>query len=285
MDKMIDRAPLPIDEASRQAGDEFARLASLMRILRAPGGCPWDREQTPASLRPYLLEEAYEVLAAIEAGDDENLREELGDLLLQPVFHAQIASEEGRFSLADALRSINEKLIRRHPHVFGSVQADDSAQVLVNWNAIKQQEKAARSEEHPSSTASILDGVSRAQASLSLAQEVSKKAARAGFEWPDEAGVLDKLREEVRELEEALASNNRERIAEELGDALFTLVNIARWRKIDAEFSLRDMVARLSSRFRDMEAVARERNLALQVLGAADWDALWNEAKAREKSS
>lgn len=283
MDKKPDQELLPIDESSRAAGKEFARLAALMRVLRAPGGCPWDREQTPNSLRPYLLEEAYEVLAAIEAGDDENLREELGDLLLQPVFHAQIASEEGRFTIADALRSINEKLIRRHPHVFGDVQADDSAQVLANWNSIKQAEKAARPAE--SSASSVLDGVSRAQASLSLAQEVSKKAARVGFEWPNEAGVLEKLREEVSELEEALQSNNRERIGEELGDALFTLVNIARWRKIDAELSLRDMTTRFSNRFRAMEALSRQRGLDLQVLGAPEWDALWNEAKAREKSS
>ena len=281
MDEKTLQTPLFIDESSRLAGNEFARLASLMRILRAPNGCPWDREQTPDSLRPYLLEEAYEVLAAIESGDDENLREELGDLLLQPVFHAQIASEEGRFTLADTLRSINEKLIRRHPHIFGDVRADNSAQVLANWNSIKQAEKAER---EPKPDASILDGISRSQPSLSLALDVSKQAARAGFEWPDEAGVLDKLREEVRELEEALQSDDRERIGEELGDALFTLVNIARWRKIDAEFSLRDMVSRFSNRFQAMESLAREQNLELQVLEADGWDALWNEAKAREKS-
>jgi MazG family protein len=273
---------LEINDAARQAGDEFARLAALMQRLRAPDGCPWDREQTPQSLRKYLLEETYEVLAAIESGDDENLREELGDLLLQPVFHAQIAEEESRFTLADALRTINEKLVRRHPHIFGDVQADDSAQVLANWNAIKQQEKAARV--NPPQDESVLAGVSKSQPALSLAQDVSKKAARVGFEWPDEAGVLEKLREEVTELEETLQSNDNQRISEELGDALFTLVNIARWRKIDAELSLRDMVARFSGRFRDMESLAKERNLDLQVLSAAEWDALWNAAKAREKS-
>jgi len=281
MDEMP-QDPLRPDAAALEAGREFARLASLMQRLRAPGGCPWDREQTLDSLRPFLLEEAYEVLQAIESRDDENLREELGDLLLQPVFHAQIAQEEGRFTLADALRSINEKLIRRHPHVFADVRADDSAQVLANWNAIKQQEKAARGEPRPQ--ASVLDGVARAQPALSLALEVSRQAAKAGFEWPHQAGVLDKLREEVRELEDALASGSRERVSEELGDALFTLVNLARWRKIDAEFALRDMTARFSSRFRTMETLARERSLDLQTLDAPAWDALWNQAKAHEKN-
>ncbi len=281
---MPSQEPLKIDDEAREAGAEFARLVALMQRLRAPGGCPWDREQTPDSLRPFLLEEAYEVLEAIERSDDDNLCEELGDLLLQPIFHAQIAREEGRFCISDALRSINEKLIRRHPHVFGDVSAEDSAQVLVNWNAIKQAEKAGRPQREEKPNASILDEISRAQPALSLAMDVSKKAAKAGFEWPDEAGVLDKLREEVRELEEALQSNNRERIGEELGDALFTLVNIARWRKIDAEFSLRDMVSRFSKRFQAMELLARERGLDLQVLVPREWDVLWNEAKAHEKN-
>jgi tetrapyrrole methylase family protein/MazG family protein len=274
---------LEIDAHAREAGEEFARLVALMSRLRAPDGCPWDREQTHQSLRKYLLEESYEVLAAIESGDDGNFCEELGDLLLQPVFHAQLAHEESRFSIADALRAINGKLVRRHPHVFGTVQADDSAQVLANWDAIKKSEKQSRSTGADSE--SILDGVPRAQPSLSLAHEISKRAAKEGFEWPDEAGVLDKLREEVRELEEALEGGNSERIGEEIGDALFTLVNIARWRKVDAELALRDMVARFSGRFRDMEVLAREENLGLRELDANGWDALWNRAKAREKEA
>ena len=266
-------------EAKQTAGEAFEELVSLMARLRAENGCPRDREQKHEELPPYLIEEAYEVLEAIEKRDDAGLREELGDLLLQPVFHAQLASEEGRFSIADALRAINDKLIRRHPHIFGEVEAKDSAQVLANWEAIKKQEKSGTPEEKQS----VLGDVAWGQPSLSLAMEVSKKAAKAGFEWPDEDGVHLKLREEVAELDEALASGNKQRASEELGDVLFTLVNIARWRKLDAELSLRDMVRRFSARFEAMEELARERNLDLQVLAPGKWDELWNEAKAREK--
>jgi tetrapyrrole methylase family protein/MazG family protein len=264
---------------TQPAGEAFEELVSLMARLRAPDGCPWDREQTHESLRKYLVEESYEVLEAIEKRDDAALREELGDLLLQPVFHAQLAAEEGRFSIADALRAINEKLVRRHPHIFGDAEVSDSAQVLANWEAIKKQEKSGT----PKGKQSVLGDVSWGQPSLSLAMEVSKKAAKAGFEWPDEEGVRDKLREEVAELDEALASGDKARQSEELGDVMFTLVNIARWRKLDAELSLRDMVRRFTSRFEAMEALAQERNLDLQVLAPAQWDELWNESKTREK--
>jgi len=270
-------------DSKQTAGEAFEELVSLMSRLRAPDGCPWDREQTHETLRPYLIEEAYEVLEAIEKRDDAGLREELGDLLLQPVFHAQLAQEEGRFSIVDALRAINDKLIRRHPHVFASVEANDSAQVLANWEAIKKQEKSGAPEATSGeTTSSVLGDVAWGQPALSLAMEVSRKAAKEGFEWPDEASVREKLSEEVAELDEALASGDKERASEELGDVLFTLVNIARWRKLDAELSLRDMVRRFSARFEAMEKLARTRGLDLPTLAPNEWDELWNEAKSLE---
>ena len=258
----------------------FARLAAIVAQLRAPDGCPWDREQTHETLRPHLIEEAYEVLHAIETHDDENLCEELGDLMLQPVLHAQIAQEEKRFDLVEVLEGISDKLVRRHPHIFGDVSVEDSAQVLANWNAIKQAEKAAK---NAAPKLSILAEVPRGLPALSLAMEISKTAAKAGFEWPDASGVLDKVREEIDELEAAMKNESRERVGEELGDLLFTLVNVARWQKIDPELALRDMTRRFSQRFGAMELLARERGLELADLGPETWDALWNVVKAQQE--
>lgn len=261
--------------------EAFARLSGIIARLRAPDGCPWDREQTHATLRTHLLEEACETMDAIDSGDDAHLCEELGDLLMQPVLHAQIAAEEQRFDISDVLEGISDKLVRRHPHVFGEVQVADSGEVLVNWDAIKKQEKAARGK----SEGSILSGVPGTLPALSQALEISKKAAKSGFEWPDMAGVLAKLREEIAELEAELADESlskdaaRERIAEELGDLLFTAVNVARWRKIDPELALRDTVRRFRGRFEKMEAAAREQGVALEDLSPQEWDVLWNAAK------
>ena len=257
----------------------FARLAEIVAQLRAPDGCPWDREQTHESLRPHLIEEAYETLHAIETRDDENLCEELGDLMLQPVLHAQIADEENRFDMVDVLEGISDKLVRRHPHIFGDVSVEDSAQVLANWNAIKKAEKA---EKNAPAKLSILDDVPRGLPALSLAMEISKTAANAGFEWPDAGGVLDKVREEIDELEAAMRNESSQRIGEELGDLLFTLVNVARWQKIDPEIALRDMTRRFAARFGAMEKIARERGLELAQLSPEVWDELWNEVKAGE---
>lgn len=261
-------------------GQAFDRLAQIVARLRAPDGCPWDREQTHQSLRTHLLEETYETLDAIERNDTDNLREELGDLTLQPLLHAQIAADEGRFDIVDVLEEISDKLVRRHPHVFGDVQAHDSAQVLSNWEAIKQAEKARQIPDQSTLMPSILDDITPTLPSLMLALKVSKKAARVGFEWPDVEGVVAKLREETDELEVALQQGDATRINEELGDLLFTAVNIARWQKLDPELALRDMVTRFGTRFRFMETQARARGLELSQLSPEEWDALWNEAKA-----
>jgi tetrapyrrole methylase family protein/MazG family protein len=258
----------------------FARLAEIIERLRAPDGCPWDREQTHASLRTHLIEEAYETVNAIETADDANLREELGDLLMQPVLHAQIASEEQRFDIVDVLEGISDKLVRRHPHVFGDVSVENSDHVLRNWDAIKRAEKAEKAGTTADQEAvlpSILAGVPNALPSLSLALEISKKAAKAGFEWPDIAAVMDKLREEMSELEDDL--EDRERATEELGDLLFTAVNVARWKRIDPELALRDAVRRFTTRFQMMESSTQERAILLENLSPEQWDGLWEAAK------
>ncbi len=260
----------------------FARLASIIEKLRAPDGCPWDREQTHASLRTHLLEEACETMDAIDGGDDAHLCEELGDLLMQPVLHAQIASEEQRFDIVDVLEGISDKLVRRHPHVFGDVIVADSGEVLTNWDAIKTEEKARRGKVETS----VLSGVPGTLPSLMQALEVSKKAIKVGFEWPDMAGVLAKLHEEIAELEEEIAAQPnlkdeaaQQRIAEELGDVLFTAVNIARWRKINPELALRDTVTRFRGRFEKMELSAKRQGLKLEDLTMEQWDELWEAAK------
>lgn len=257
--------------------DSFARLTQITAQLRAPDGCPWDREQTHHTLRASLIEESAEVLDAIESGDDRHLCEELGDLLLQPVFHAQIAAEEGRFTLDDVVNGICEKLIRRHPHVFGDASAENSAQVMQNWEAIKRDEKTARGEV----SASVLQGIPAELPALAQALKISKKAAKAGFEWENEAGVMDKLREEVGEIEAALGSESDERVAEEIGDLLFTAVNLARWRGIHPELALRDVNRKFIARFESMESEAKARGLKLEELSALEWDELWNEAKLK----
>jgi tetrapyrrole methylase family protein/MazG family protein len=262
--------------------EAFARLAEIIARLRAPDGCPWDREQTHTTLRTHLLEEACETMDAIDGGDDAHLCEELGDLLMQPVLHAQIAAEEARFDIVDVIEGISDKLVRRHPHVFGEVVVADSGEVLTNWDAIKKAEKAAKGK----TETSILAGVPNTLPSLMQALEVSKKAVKVGFEWPDMQGVLAKLHEEIAELEAELAAQPdakdetaRDRVAEELGDVLFTAVNIARWRKINPELALRDTVARFRGRFEKMEASAREQGLNLEALTPEQWDELWETAK------
>jgi len=259
----------------------FQRLAEIIARLRAPDGCPWDREQTHATLRTHLLEEACETMEAIDSGDQAHLCEELGDLLMQPVLHAQIASESGAFDIVDVIEGISDKLVRRHPHVFGELIVADSGEVLRHWDAIKRDEKAKQGK----TPASVLHGVPNTLPALSQAMETSKKAAKAGFEWPDVAGVLAKLREEIDELEAELADESlpkdaaRERIAEELGDLLFTAVNVARWRKVDPELALRDTVRRFRARFEHMEVAAQSRGAKLEELSPEEWDELWEDAK------
>jgi tetrapyrrole methylase family protein/MazG family protein len=252
--------------------------------LRAPEGCPWDREQTHQSLRPYLLEETYEVLAALDADDRSALIEELGDLLLQIVLHVQIAAEESNFLMADVIRTIDAKLRRRHPHVFGNRAVSGVSEVLVNWQAIKRAERNHTSDGATDLSVSapprsILDGVPRAMPALAYSQAIGERVARVGFDWPDVAGVLEKVAEEARELVGAATPGAREA---ELGDLLAAVVNLARWLGVDAESALRAASDRFRQRFRLVEQLADRRGLELTALDAAALDALWEEAKAQQ---
>lgn len=241
-------------------------LITLVDRLLGPGGCPWDQAQTHESLKRHLLEEAYEVIEAIDRSDAIALREEIGDLLLQPVMHGQMSDS---FTTQDAARTVVDKLIRRHPHVFGDVDADDAETVLRNWDRIKQNEKG----EQPQS---LLAGVPKAMPALLRAYEISKRAARVGFEWPDLDAVWEKLREEEAELREALAAGDAGAAESEMGDLLFTIVNVARWLKIEPEDVLRQMLDRFTERFQAMERTAAR---PLNQLTPEEWDQLWVAAK------
>jgi MazG family protein len=253
------------------------QLREIVAKLRGPGGCPWDREQTHATLRGGLLEEAYEVVAAIDAGDDANLREELGDLLLQVIFHSQLATEEGRFGFDDVAREIADKLVRRHPHVFGAESAETSAAVLVKWDEIKRAEKGGAA-----ATTSLLDGLPAGLPALMHAHKVQKKASKIGFDWPDTPPILAKVREEIAELEEAIAGGSAAEVEGELGDLLFSVVNLARHLHVEAEVALSGSTEKFSSRFRAMEGLARERGLELGKLTLEEMDVLWEEVKAAQ---
>jgi tetrapyrrole methylase family protein/MazG family protein len=252
--------------------------------LRAPDGCPWDQDQTHQSLRPYLLEECHEVLDALDAGDSDALSEELGDLLLQIVLHAQIAAETGDFQMGEIIHNVDAKIRRRHPHVFGSVTVNGVEDVLTNWEAIKRTERATKETDDGSETIqaayeSVLDGIPLSMPALARAQIISRKAVRVGFEWPNLDGVLDKLAEEAREVEEADTPEEREA---EIGDLLFVTVNLARWLGIDAESALRATNKRFIRRFRLLERLARERDQELTDLDIYALDQLWEEAKRLE---
>ena len=250
---------------------QFDTLVNIVAKLRAPDGCPWDREQTHSSLRGNLLEECYEVLEALDEGDTEELSYELGDLLMQVILHAQIASEAGEFELGDVIKSINTKLIYRHPHVFGSLKVKDAKEVLVNWEALKKGERE--------SGASMLDNVPRQMPALSYSQEIQDRVARVGFDWEDVSGVIDKLAEEVGEFKQA---DSQERKEQEFGDLLFTLANIARRLGIDLEVALRQANQRFYRRFSRMEELCRQRGLNFGELSFDEQNALWEEAKKVE---
>jgi tetrapyrrole methylase family protein / MazG family protein len=262
---------VPVAAANDRVGDSLARLVVVVDRLLGPGGCPWDQAQTHETLKRHLLEEAYEVLDAIDSGSMDKLCEELGDLLLQPIMHAQMEALQGRFDIADVAQAIHDKLVRRHPHVFGPLDAKDADEVLQNWDRIKQTERSGEPE-------SLLEGVPKGMASLLRAFEVSKRAARAGFEWPNLDEVFAKLAEEERELREALEAGDSERIEAEIGDLLFTAVNLARWAKIEPEEALRKMLNRFTARFQEMERAADK---PLGQLTPQEWDDLWNRAKAQ----
>lgn len=253
----------------------FAGLRGILHRLYAPGGCPWDREQTHTSLRPYLLEETYEALEALDSNDPHALAEELGDLLLQVGLHCEIAAEAGEFDYGDVFEGITSKLIRRHPHVFGDVTVRNAEDVAANWQVIKQAERSAAEEP----ARSILAGVPKSMPALAFGKSVQSRAAQIGFDWREMDGVVDKLGEEVAELRRAASPEERE---EEFGDILFTLVNVARWLGISPEEALRRANQKFVRRFGAVEALARERNMNMKEAGLDALDALWNEVKATE---
>ena len=283
---------------AQNPGPAFAKLAAVMARLRAPGGCPWDREQTHSTLRTYLIEEAYEVLDALDSSDDSKFAEELGDLLLQVLFHAQIAAEERRFSINDVIREIHDKMIRRHPHVFGTVDAKTSAEVLRNWELLKKQERQSKFPNsivgaelaRPSSSSnpqqdSLLDGVPHTIPALLEAFQLTRKAARIGFDWPNVEGIFDKLREESGELREVLhKKESPDRIESELGDILFVAVNLSRFLNVDPEIALHKASAKFTRRFREMEKIAREQGTTLAEIPGPQLESLWDQSKQRELS-
>ncbi len=251
----------------------FDDLVQVMSCLRAKDGCPWDREQTHQSLKRYLIEECYEVIDAIDEDDIDELCEELGDVLLQVVFHSQLEAEEGVFTIQDVIEGIVNKLIRRHPHVFGETVVADSNDVLRNWEKIKRSEKGEGWRE------SALDGVPSGMPALIRAMEISKRAVKVGFDWENFEDVLSKLEEELTELREAINLDQPEDIRNEIGDMLFTIVNVARWRNVDPEEALSLMLRRFNTRFRYIESQARERGTDIRALTLAQMDELWEEAK------
>jgi tetrapyrrole methylase family protein/MazG family protein len=255
------------------AGASFEAFQEIVAHLRAPDGCPWDREQTHASLRTHLLEESYEALGAIDSGDADAMREEFGDLLLQIMLNAQIANEAGDFNVNAVVKGIYDKIIRRHPHVFGEVQVDGVDGVLQNWEKLKEKERKNKKEKK-----GILDGVPAAMPALTQAQEYQDRAARVGFDWPEIEGVLDKVREEIREVQEATEPDH---VAEELGDLFFALVNLARWKKVDAESALRETNLKFKTRFAYIEAGAKKQERNLSDLSLDEMEALWQEAKKK----
>lgn len=250
--------------------EELKEFVEVIARLRAPDGCQWDREQTHRSLRPNMLEEAYEAVDAMDDNDMKHLQEELGDVLLQVVLHAQIASEEGAFTLEDVARGIKNKIIHRHPHVFGNTKVSSTKEILDNWDKLKAEEKKHRK--------SAMDGVSKAQSALMSAQKISKKAVKQGFEWPDEASLYECIKSEFREFQEAKQAENRELMEEEFGDILFAVVNLARWNKIDAEQALLKANKKFISRFNKMEELADK---PLTEYSLEEYDRLWKAAKKR----
>jgi MazG family protein len=259
-------------------GKQFDALVAVQARLLAPGGCPWDREQTHDTLRPYLIEEAYEVLDALDSGDPEHIAEELGDLLLQVVFHANLGALAGRFDVGDVIRHIHDKLVRRHPHVFGDVKAETPAEVLKNWEQLKAQEKQGKRELAP---VSILDGVPRTLPALIEGYQLSKRASKVGFDWKTAPEILGKLAEEAAELRHVLETdpNNRSRKEEELGDLLFVCVNLARFMGLDAEIALKKANGKFARRFRAMERQAASRGQQLAQLSSEQLEMFWEEAK------
>ena len=268
----------PGTDMTQSPGVLFERLLDIMHRLRGPAGCPWDREQTRTSLKPYLIEEAYEVLEAIEADSVDGLREELGDLLFQVVFHAEIGAERGEFTMADLLVRLGEKMIRRHPHVFGDAQVQTPDQALTQWEAIKQREAEGQGRRR-----SVIDGVPRALPGLVRAQRIQSKAARVNFDWPDARAAWAKVEEEAAEASAALAAGDRRQIEEELGDMMFSLVNVARLASLDAEEALQRAIEKFRRRFVTMEDDLNARGTSIASVSPEELERSWQAVKAQEQ--
>lgn len=297
-------ARIPRSRRDKLAGKWFEKLVALQARLRAPNGCPWDREQTHESLRKFLIEETYEVLDAMEKGDSREFSSELGDLLLQIVFHAILAEETGRFTISDVIESVHTKMVRRHPHVFGKVKAKDSSEVLKNWEQIKAEERAesgggeGKPHDGNEKASSILAGIPRSLPGVLEAYQLTRRASHVGFDWDKVSEIFDKFEEEKRELEallpnppgfgasaqEAVAAAGMPRVEEEVGDLLFAAVNIARFLGVDPELALKKANRKFKRRFRHMEAAAAEQGQGFADLQREHKEELWNFAKSAEGS-
>lgn len=252
---------------------DFRDLVEIMKYLRAPDGCPWDRVQTHESIRSNLIEETYEVIEAIDNKDNKLMQEELGDLLLQVIFHSELAEEDNAFNIDDVVNDICQKLIIRHPHVFGDVKADNSEEALKSWDDVKMATKAQKKQSQ------AMDSVSKALPSLMRAAKIQQKAAKIGFDWADVNGALEKVSEETQELKDAINNNDSKNQAEELGDLLFSVVNVARFLKIDSEQALYNACDKFTERFRLVENLASERNIDMKTASLSVLDSLWDEVK------
>jgi MazG family protein len=275
---------VPASSSAKRIGKLFEDLVAVQARLRAPGGCPWDREQTHLTLRTYLIEEAYEVLDAIERASPPDLAEELGDLLLQVLFHADLARETGVFDISDVIVGIHDKMVRRHPHVFGDVKADTPAEVLKNWVQLKANEKQAAIAKGISpqrQAPSALDGVPRNLPALLEAYQLTRRAAQVGFDWERIEGIFEKLKEETAELQVALEASNRRAAEEEVGDLLFSVVNLARFLKLDPEVTLKYSNLKFKSRFQEMEREALNSGLSLAGLSKEELEKLWEASKVK----
>lgn len=261
-------------------GTSFESFAEIVAHLRAPNGCPWDREQTHETLRKHLLEESYEAISAIDSGDFVDMREEFGDLLLQVVLQSQIANEEEQFNINQVIQGIHSKIVRRHPHVFGDLDLEGVDGVLANWEKLKEKERSEKKEKSKKKEErGLLDGVPLTLPALSQAQEYQDRAARVGFDWPEIEGVLDKIAEEIDEIQRA---TDEKELAAEIGDLLFALVNLARWKKVDAESVLRETNMKFKKRFAYVEQGAKQQGRELSALSLDEMESFWQEAKKRK---
>jgi tetrapyrrole methylase family protein/MazG family protein/ATP diphosphatase len=268
-------------------GKKFERLVEIMAQLRGPDGCPWDKEQDFNTLKPMLVEETYEVLEAIDNADFDGLSEELGDILLHVVFHSQLAREQQKFDIDTVVDNICEKLVRRHPHVFGSETAGSPEEVIKNWEAIKAQEKAEKLKGRSPAQRSLLEGIPSKLPAIHEAHQIASRAARVGFDWPDIEGVFGKLHEEIGELREAISGpeeSRQSRLEDEIGDLLFVIVNIARFLKIDSESALKRANRKFKSRFQHMESELAKSGKTIESVSPEEMEALWQHAKSETES-